>query len=198
MTKRNYRNERYTTDEGKKGVAKKSASKAKVSREAASTVYVKDTSKVRKSKKQIRYEEKVKESKRKAAEERRYTRVVGPGAAESIGSTTNRTQSKKYRRYWWVFLILAALAAVGAYFTQGTNFFYVCLVLSYGFIVVALVMEFWKIRKARNEEEKRAEQKLSTKRIKHEIEEQQKEADAKMLKRFNKNDELADELPFKE
>lgn len=197
MSKRNFRNERYTVDDAKKGVTKKSASKAKVAREAASTVYVKDTSKVKKSKKQLRYEEKVKEQKRKAAEERRYNRVVGPGMMETIG-TKDQTKSKKYRRYWWIFLIAAAICAVGAYFTQGTPFFYVLMVASYALIIVAIVTEFWKIRKARNEEESRSDQKLSTKRIKHEIEEKKQQEDSKMLKRFKKRDDLADELPFQE
>ena len=197
MAKRNYKNDRYTMDDAKKGVTKKSASKAKVAREAASTVYVKD-GKPRKTKKQLRYEERMAEAKRKEIEERRYNRVAGPGAASSLDSNKDQSQSKRWRRFWWVFLIAAALFAFCAYKTQGTKLFYVFMVLSYASIITALVIEFWKIRKARNEEDKRSEQKLSTKRIKHEIAEQQQARDTKMLKRFNKRGEVDEDLPFKE
>jgi len=196
MAKRNYKNDRYTMDDAKKGVTKKSASKAKVAREAASTVYVKD-GKPKKSRKQLRYEEKMAEAKRKEIEERRYNRVAGPGAASSLDSNKDHTESKRWRKYWWVFLIAAAAFAFGAYKTQGTTPFYVFIVLSYASIIAALVVEFWKVRKAREKEEKRSEQKLSAKRIKHEIAEQQQARDEKMLKRFKKDGEVDEDLPFK-
>ena len=151
MAKRNYRNDRYMMDDAKKGVTKKSASKAKVAREAASTVYVKDSN-PKKSKKQLRYEEKVKQAKKQQQEDRRYNRVAGPGAAESVERSKDQTKSKRLRRYWWAFLIAAAIFAFCAYKTQGTTWFYVFIILSYTSVFAAIIFELWEIRKVREEE----------------------------------------------
>ena len=196
MAKRNYKNDRYMTDDAKKGVTKKSASKAKVSREAASTVYVKDTSKVKKSKKQLRYEEKVRQAKKQQQEERRYNRVAGPGAAESVDRTKDHSKSKKLRRWWWAFLGAAAVFAFAAYKTQGTTWFYVFIILSYTSVFAAIIFEFWKIRKVRDQEFERSERKRTTKRIKHELEEEKEERDKKMMKKFRKRGEVDEDLPF--
>lgn len=199
MTRRNHTNERYTVDDGKKGATKKSASKAKVARGAASTVYVKDAN-PKKSKRQLRYEARLKEHKRQEMEERRYNRVAGPGSRAQSDKIDKKekSQSKVYRRYWWIFLIAAAVCAVIAYFSQGTPIFYPLIIASYTLVFAAIIFEISKIRKARNEEERRSELKMSEKRIKHELEEAKEAREKRALKRFKKRGEVDEDLPFKD
>lgn len=213
MTRRNYQNERYMNREEKenRGVTKKSASKAKPTKEAASTVRVKG--KTKKTRKELRAEASIQEQKRKARIERKYGANAG---SESLEKTSERDMRiKKWRITWWTMLGIAVVLVVASWFSKdiGQPLFITMIVAAYALIIGALYIEFGKIRKIKNEGQRSSEQKVTKKTIRHEAEAARMEAERKAAKKAarkanglfgglkgNKGDETvsAGDLPFDE
>ncbi len=136
MTQRNPMNDRYQ-GEPPKGQTKKSASSMKPKTKAASSVYVRSAEKTPKEKKEIRKQQRA----RQAELDRKY---YNPPTEEY----------KKLRRLWWIFLGLAiVLTALGMFVPQFLpnvpGIQWICIVPAYAFIILALWLDFSKIRKVR-------------------------------------------------
>lgn len=136
MTQRNPMNERYQ-GEAPKGQTKKSASSMKPKTKAASSVYVRPAEKTPQEKKAIRREQR---QKQRELDSKYYN----PPTQEY----------KNLRRLWWVCLLGAiVLTALGMFIPQwfpnvpGIQWW--CIVPAYALIIVALWLDFSKIRKVR-------------------------------------------------
>ncbi len=167
MTRRSIQNERNTGD-GPEGVTRKSASKAKPVRKAASTVYVKSG---QKSRKELKQEAAAKEQKRKEKAAALQSSPDAQGVSELREQA--KLKMRKWRRIWWGALILAIIAIVVSFISYQTlgSLYYVCLVVSYGSIAVALFIEFGKIRKLKKQvEQEDFHARRSPKQIKHDLE----------------------------
>ena len=183
MTRRNFQNERYTNREEKdnRGVTKKSASKAKPAKEAASTVYVKG--KAKKSRKELKAEASIQEQKRRERDERKRGANAG---SESLEKTSERDiRIKKWRITWWSMIGVAVVMVAVSWFTKdmGQPLFITCIVIAYALIIGALYIEFGKIRKIRNEGQRSSERKVTKKTIRHEAEAARIEAERKAAKK---------------
>ena len=136
MSQRNPMNERYKAD--LKGQTRKSAASMKPKTKAASSVYVKPQVKTRKQKKE---EAKVEQMKR--------------GELSRLYYSPPTPEYKKFRRIWWVVLILAiVLTAVSMVMTftvaqDDPGKVMPILVPAYILIISALVLDFTKGRKMR-------------------------------------------------
>ncbi len=136
MTQRNPMNDRYQSDTPK-GQTKRSASSLKPKTKAAASVYIRSNEKTPQEKKAIRKEQR---QKQRELDSRYYS----PPTEEY----------KKLRRMWWVFLvaaiILTALAMIiPNMFPNHTSLTWVFLIPAYGCIIIALWLDFSKIRKVR-------------------------------------------------
>ena len=136
MTQRNPMNDRYQSDTPK-GQTKRSASSLKPKTKAAASVYMRSNEKTPQEKKAIRKEQR---QKQRELDSRYYS----PPTEEY----------KKLRRMWWVFLvaaiILTALAMIiPNMFPDHTSLTWVFLIPAYGCIIIALWLDFSKIRKVR-------------------------------------------------
>lgn len=168
MTQRNFKNER-NTNKKPKGVARKSASSAKLTSKAGSSVYVrsKDTDKKRdtrgtgKAKADKQVETKASDS---AERLRRRERAM-------VSMMRDLPEYKHYRRIWWVFMAIAIVgvliswipnALVGngvissdysetARFVAGVGFVIAILAL-----IVAFYIDLGKIRKLQKQQENKA------------------------------------------
>ena len=136
MTQRNPMNDRYQSDTPK-GQTKRSASSLKPKTKAASSVYIRPSGKTPQEKKAIRKEQRQKQHEL----DRRYY-------------TPPTEEYKRLRRMWWVFLgiaiVLTALAMlVPNMFPDNASLTWVFLIPAYACIIVALWIDFSKIRKVR-------------------------------------------------
>ena len=136
MSTRNPMNDRYQTDEVK-GQTKKSAASLKPKSKAASSVYVKSTTKSPKEKKAA---EKMQRAKQAELDRKYYN----PPTEEY----------KKLKRIWWAMLggaiILTVLAMCGTmWWADNEVATWGCLIPAYALIIGALWLDFAKIRKVR-------------------------------------------------
>ncbi len=136
MSTRNPMNERYTSDE-KHGVTRKSAAAAKPKTKAAASVYIEPKEKTPAQKKAIRKEERRKQ--------------------QEINAKYYKPDTKRYKtlkRIWWALLATAILCTALSWFLQSSVnpiLTYVMIGLAYVCIIAALILDFTKIRKERNE-----------------------------------------------
>lgn len=136
MSTRNPMNERYTSDE-KHGVTRKSAAAAKPKTKAAASVYIEPTEKTPAQKKAIRKEERRKQ--------------------QELNAKYYKPDTKRYKtlkRIWWALLITAIVCTALSWFLQSSvtpALTYVMIGLAYVCIIAALILDFTKIRKERNE-----------------------------------------------
>ena len=184
MTRRNSQNERYTNKEEKEnrsGTTKKSASKAKPAKEAASTVRIKG--KTKKSRKELRAEASIQEQKRQAREQRKRGANAGTQSIEVESERDRRI--KRLRKIWWTMIGVAVVMVVLSWFTMdvGQGFFIFTIVLAYALIIGALYIEFGKIRKIRNEANRSSDKKMTKKMIAHEAENARIEAERREAKK---------------
>lgn len=171
MTQRNPMNDR--TRYGKqKGVSRKSASSAKPVRQAGSSVHVvSDETKKKREKKERTAQEK---------EERKLNRK----REAALGATIlDMPKYKKWRRIWLALIIIAIVAVAASWLVSYFNTKDIAqtavfqdfatplsvggLVVGYGAIIAALIIDFKVIRPMRREQEDKV-RKL-TKREKHEL-----------------------------
>ena len=202
MTRRSIQNDRNMGD-GPDGVSKKSASKAKPVKKAASTVY---TPSNKKSRKELKREAELREQRKRERNAAKF------GVRDDRGSIDLREKSnkeiKKWRRIWWASLGVAIVSILLSYLSAQsfTSLYFVFIALSYAGIIFALYIEFGKIRKLR----KKAEQtggyaKKSPKQLKHELEamklEEARRVEKKqrgLLGRFKKKKQTMEDLPMDE
>lgn len=200
MTRRSITNERYTTDDAKKGVTRKSASKAKPAKEAAGTVYVKEQ---KKTKKELQQEEAEKEAKRRKRNESK------PGAVEGENSLNPDSkveqEIKAWRKRWWVCVILGIILVVLAWISQDVSgiLFFVDIIGAYVMVGVAIYIEFAKIGKLRKQEDMVSTEKITNKQIKHQAEAKKQEESRKAVKkskskRRKKKDSVVENYPMDE
>lgn len=173
MTQRNYRNPRNTGDK-KKGVARKSASSAKIKSTAGASVYTRSSSS-KDADKPKRRRDMSDEEKHEQQQERRRERAL----AASAGTLP---EYKKWRRRWWIALVVAIVAVAASWGFSALNnngmlpagavgavgvVSVVGLVVGYAAIIFALYIDLGKIRKIRKEQEAKA--RTLTKRQKQEL-----------------------------
>lgn len=136
MSQRNPLNERYQNDDHR-GKTRRSAASAKPKTHAAASVHVKSTTKTKAEKKAIRRAERQKQ----AELDRKY---ANPPTEEY----------KRLRRIWWVLLICAIVCLALSFVFRdslGDVAWMVVTALSYVFIIIALWLEFSKMKKVRNQ-----------------------------------------------
>lgn len=167
MSQRNPLNDRYTVEDKKANVTRKSAASAKPKAAAGATVHVQRTEKTRKEKKQARRLEEAKQAER----DRKY-------------ATPPTAEFKRLKKFWW-FCLIVGIVLVGVYLLVASNpafpemFSMGVMAVAYVFILVALYLEFFKMRKIRSawQEEVRS---LKGKEIRR-IEREAKAAEEKRL-----------------
>ncbi|MDO5044163.1 MAG: hypothetical protein Q4E22_02545 [Coriobacteriia bacterium] len=155
MTQRNPLNERYNSDKPK-GQTRKSAASAKPKRKAADTVYISDSKKASGGKKKelTKLEKKEQNKLRNERENKIF--------AAATALTRKQPGYRRYKMIWWIILAFAILATIASWLFQlkQTNFgqapMVVSLVLAYGAIIVALILDFRKVRPVRKEMRQRA------------------------------------------
>ena len=163
MTQRSYNNPRNQArqkhGDGIQGVSRKSAGSAKLKREAASSVYTRNKPKPKKGKLEKNLENDAQKDMRR--KERRREQHLG-------AQLTELPEYKKWRRIWWVVIVIAVIACVGAFALgrmQTTGMVSddianpltpVLLVLGYGGIIIALFIDLVKIRRMRKDLEAQA------------------------------------------
>ena len=183
MTRRNFRNERYTSEENiGKGVTRKSASKAKPAKEAASTVHIQ--SKTKKSRKELREEADRKAIQKQARIERKYGALTKAQSFESRDETARKIRN--WRIVWWICVAIGVAGIVVTWVARdwGEVFFFAFLILAYVAIAAALVIEFAVIRKLRNKSERiNIDHKVTKKTIRHEMEERRLEEERRAAKK---------------
>lgn len=143
MSQRNPLNERYT-DDARQGKTRKSAASAKPTSKAASSVH----EPAAKSKKEKKAEQEARERK---VRERRG--VTGTNITEA--ELRQLPEYKTLRRWWWVCLI-AAIALTAFTWIYGAvsgseRVSLIPLIAAWVFIIIAFYIDFWKIRKLRNQ-----------------------------------------------
>ncbi len=168
MTQRNFKNER-NTNKKPKGVARKSASSAKLTSKAGSSVYVRSKGSDKKSETRgvgrAKADKQVESKSSDSAERlRRRERAM-------VSMMRDLPEYKRYRRIWWVFMAIAVVgvlvswipnALVGngiissdysetARFVAGVGFVIAILAL-----VVAFYIDLGKIRKLQKQQENKA------------------------------------------
>lgn len=173
MSQRNFKNPRNTGD-GKKGVARKSASSAKLKSPAAASVHTR-SEQSKQAEKKKRRKEMSEEEKKEQQQERRREQAL----AASAGTLP---EYKKWRRRWWVALIVAIVAVLLSWGVSAANSAGVLpqalqgivgptsiigLVVGYAAIIYALYIDLGKIRKIRKAQEQKA--RTLTKRQKREL-----------------------------
>ena len=177
MTQRNPLNERYTGDK-QLGKTRKSAASAKPSTERAASVH----DPAPKTKKEKKAEERERE--RRRAERRGV--VSGPNGPNVYEVPTD--EYKKWRRYWWIALIVGIAFAIPGFFFRQLGWpewsIFVTLGFSWTALIIALWIDLGKMRKIRKRynagaiegktKAARAEQKARA----AELREQRKEAEA--------------------
>lgn len=150
MTQRNPMNERYTTDDGRKGVTRKSAASAKPATKAAASVYIEPKKKPQKKGFFARLaggqkNEPQTDAQRKKQEEQRAT------AAAYYNPPT--PEYRRLRRIWWALLIVAIAFTALSFWLNSSGIQgplpIVVLVIAYGSIIAALWLELSKIKKVR-------------------------------------------------
>ena len=143
MSQRNPLNERYT-DDTHQGKTRKSAASAKPTSKAASSVH--ETAAM--SKKEKKAEQEARE--RKSRERRGVS-----GSNVSEAELRALPEYKKLRRWWWVCLIaaiaLTAFTWVYSAMTGSEQVSLIPLIAAWVFIIIAFYIDFWKIRKLRNQ-----------------------------------------------
>lgn len=156
MAQRNPLNERYN-DDSRSGKTRKSAASAKPSSTRASTV----RDPAPKSKKQ----------KKKEAEERNRREMEKRNALPGKAAYESTPEYKKLRRMWAITLgggvAMVLLAFVAVQYNLDSWIYITTIVLGYGLVIAAFVIDFAKIRKGRkayyavpdNSKEARAAQK---------------------------------------
>lgn len=190
MARRNPLNEREVNKDAKTGTTKKSAASAKPVRKAADTVYIKSAGSS-KSKPQTKEEKKEQRKKDTERENKVY--------AASTAMTKATPEYSKYKKVWWVILVLAIAATVVAWIMQlnretvGELGMIVALVLAYAAIIFALILDFWKVRPIRKDMRKKAAS-MSEKQLDNIIEQEVlKNQKKKLLKKLGKSREETSE-----
>ena len=159
MTQRNPMNERYTSDEPRKGVTRKSAASAKPKAKAAASVYIAPTKKPQKKGFLSRMMGGEQEStpQTKAAEKKKEEQRAKAAAYYNPPTAEYR----RLRRIWWGLLIVAILFTVLSFFLNSSDkpspISIVVLVIAYASIIGALLLEFGKIRKVRTRYQREVE-----------------------------------------
>lgn len=168
MTRRSITNERYTTEDAKKGVTRKSASKAKPAKEAAGTVYV--ASNQKKSKKELRQEEYEKEEKRRKRNESKSN--AAQTESELSADSEIQQEIKAWRKRWWVCVIMGIVLVILAWVAQNISeaLFLVNIIAAYVMVGVAIYIEFAKIGQLHKKEDEGESDKLTNKQLKHKME----------------------------
>ncbi len=207
MTRRSYTNDRNMGD-GPEGVTRKSAAKAKPASKAASTVYVKSGKKTRK---ELKQEAAQKEEKKRQKEAQKPQNIKMAGSLEAK-KDKNKKEIRKWRKRWWVAIAIGVICIVISVFNVANlnTYYIVFMVLAYAAIIVALFIEFGKIRRLKKlEEQGGGSVKKSPKQLKHELEQARLEEERRAAKKSNskiraikkkisrKND-VAEDLPMKE
>lgn len=164
MTQRNQNNPRNRArqkhGEGIKGVSKKSAGSARPKRPAAGSVYIR--------KEQVDKRTQRKREREKEAEEREMTRKRERALSASL---TDTPEYKRWRRIWWVLLIIAIIMVVCSFaisfasssgtlpeFIAQNQEVYsgVTLFIGYGCLIGGILIDVVKIRKMRKNLESQA------------------------------------------
>ena len=161
MSQRSYNNPRNQArqkhGDGIKGVSRKSAGSAKIKREAGASVYTKTKPKQGKLAKNL--DDDAKKNQRR--KERRREQALG-------AQLSDLPEYKKWRRIWWVVIVVAVVACIGAFLVghmqninamdEGVAGYLtpVLLVLGYGGIIAALFIDLVKIRRMRKDLEAQA------------------------------------------
>ncbi|MGI6216068.1 MAG: hypothetical protein ACOYIK_00490 [Coriobacteriales bacterium] len=181
MTQRSMNNDRYRTE--LEGHTKKSASKAKPAKAAASTVYEKGD--IKKTRKQLRDEEAIKEQKTKNRTAAKYSTL---DRNDINRETKNNAEIRKWRKRWWWCIGIGVAFVVISWFAKDISgvAFITTITLAYVLVGVALWMEFGKIWKIRRRIESGAVEKKTKKQIKHEIEAERLEAERLAAKKNRK------------
>lgn len=147
MSQRNPMNDRYQTDDNK-GKTRKSAASAKPKTKAASSVRIQSTEKTPQQKKAAK---KAERSKQQEVDRKYYN----PPTAEY----------KKWRKIWWIMLIAAIVATALSFLVRSwidnEAVSLVILGVGYAGIIGALVIDFTKIRKIRQEYQAEMQAKVS-------------------------------------
>lgn len=147
MTTRNPMNERYTSDEVRKGKTRKSAASAKPATKAAASVYIEPSKKQPQKK---GFFQKLAggdqgQSGKKQVEPQGSTR------ADYFNPPTE--EYKRLRRIWWAMLIVAIAFTALSFVLNSMGLQgplpIVVLVIAYASIIAALYLDFVKIRKVR-------------------------------------------------
>ncbi len=136
MTQRNPMNDRYQGD-APKGQTKRSASSLKPKTKAASSVYVRSNEKTPQEKRAIRREQRQKQRE-----------------LDSMYYNPPTEEYRRLRRLWWAFLIVAIILTCAALvvpnmFPDDSSVTWTLMVPAYACILVALWLDFSKIRKVR-------------------------------------------------
>ena len=185
MTKRNVTHERYNNLYDKKaGKSRKSASSAKPLREAAASVYIESNKKTKKEKKA--------EERARAEEERRIDEAV---QARLGGNEVKNEKIKKWRRIWWVSLVIAILCTLASWTVRervpevASG---IIMALAYVFIIFALYVDLGIIRKERK---KIAEMQTADPELKRIYKEETKRVRAEMRAQAREEKNEAKENP---
>lgn len=166
MSQRSYNNPRNQArqkhGEGLKGVSRKSASSAKPARPAGSSVYTSSAKGTSKTRARVdRSLDKGGPEKDQRARQKRREQALG-------AQLTSMPQYKFWRRIWWVLIVVAVIAVALSFFigqmrTGGTisestadMLAPVLLVIGYGGIIAALIIDLGKIRRMRKDLEAQA------------------------------------------
>ncbi len=155
MTQRNPMNERYqNTNDKKTGKTRRSAASAKPATKAASSVRI----------------EGGKEPKPRGRFAKAQRQAQAPRSKQPVDRNfqPDTDEFRKWRRIWWVFIIIALALTSLSFFAAGwfptRTPMYVMLAGGYAALIVAVVIDVVKVRKIRNAEAaKRASSKMSKK-----------------------------------
>jgi uncharacterized protein HemX len=144
MSQRNPMNERYQ-EEGRKGVARKSAASAKPKAKAAASVTTVSKRKTPQQKKADQKAARKAEQQRQRELDRKYY-------------TPDTERYKKLRRTWWVLLVAAIVCVILSYVLRSVEPTWIAMVTlfaAYALIIAAFYVDFSKIRKERTAYQKR-------------------------------------------
>lgn len=160
MSQRNPMNERYTTDDGRKGVTRKSAASAKPKAKAAASVYIEPAKKTPQRKGILSSlfgggsQANRANEQSKAAAEKKQGQANSQPASRANYYHPPTPEYRSVRRVWFVCLGCALFFTVLSFllqyvFGQAGPVVIVVLVLAYISIGAALYLDFFKLRKMR-------------------------------------------------
>lgn len=147
MTTRNPMNERYTSDEVRKGKTRKSAASAKPATKAAASVYIEPAKK--QPQKKGFFQKLAGGGQNEAG--KKQVEPQGTTRADYFNPPTQ--EYKRLRRIWWALLVVAIAFTALSFVLNSMDLQgplpIVVLVIAYGSIIAALYLDFVKIRKVR-------------------------------------------------